>query len=333
MDDLVVERRAEGLAGLVGAQAADAAGVGGGVVGESAGEFVAVGVADADDVALVELADHLDDADGQQALRARFERPAGAGVDDVVAARPRGQADPALAARGGSAVRPGTSVPTGSPARMRVKGFGCVPEAMITEPPAWVTSRAAASLLCMPPVPRRCVLAPARLSTSSSIWGTSETTSGHGRGARLGSIEAVDDAQDDQQRRLEQVGDHGGQTVVVAELDLVDADRVVLVDDRHGVAFEQGVQRVPHVEVAGPAVEVFMGQQELGGVAAMPAQALVVGADQVRLADGGGGLKLGQVVGPALASRAGPCPAPTAPELTSATLRPVSITVLICSAR
>ena len=64
--------------------------------------------------------------------------------------------------------------------------------------------------------------------------------------------------------------------------------------------FEQGVQRVPHVQVAGPAVEVLVREQELGGVAAVPAQALVVGPDQVRLADRGGGLELRQVVGPSL---------------------------------
>ena len=68
-------------------------------------------------------------------------------------------------------------MPTGSPARMRVKGLGRVPEAMMTEPPARVTSRAAASLLCIPPVPSALRLEPARPSTESSIWGTSETRS------------------------------------------------------------------------------------------------------------------------------------------------------------
>ena len=67
VDDLVIEGLAEGLAGLLGAEAADAAGVRGGVVGQPAGELVAGRVADADDVPLVELADDLDDADGQQA--------------------------------------------------------------------------------------------------------------------------------------------------------------------------------------------------------------------------------------------------------------------------
>ena len=102
------------------------------------------------------------------------------------------------------------------------------------------------------------------------------------------------------QRRLQQVRDHCGQAVVVAELDLVHADGVVFVDDRHGVVFEQGVQRVPHVEIAWAAVEVLMREQELGGVAAMMTQALIVSADQVRLADRGGRLELPQVVGSSL---------------------------------
>jgi hypothetical protein len=42
-----------------------------------------------------------------------------------------------------------------------------------------------------------------------------------------------------------------------------------------------------------------MSEEQLSSVAAMSAQALVVSPDQVRLADGGGGLELAQVVGPA----------------------------------
>ena len=300
MDDLVVEGRAEGLAGLFGAEAADVAGVGGGVVGQPAGELLPGRVADADDVAFLEFADDLDDADGEQALRARFEglrarrrrrrNGRAAGRSGRSSACGRGASRRAR----GRACRPARRRGCGSAAR------ACVPEAMITEPPACVTSRAAASLLCMPPVPSVLRLAPARPRTSSSICGTSGTSSRRRRCARVGPVEAVDHAQDDQQRRLEQVGDHRGEPVVVAELDLVDADRVVLVDDRHGVAFEQGVQRVPHVEVARPAVEVFVRQQELGGVPAVAAQALVVGADQVGLADGRGRLELAEVVGPAL---------------------------------
>src|SRR6185312_8903144 len=74
VDDLIIEGRAEGLAGLLGAEAADAAGVRGGVVCQPAGELAAGQVANADDVPLVELADDLDDADGKQAARSRFQR-------------------------------------------------------------------------------------------------------------------------------------------------------------------------------------------------------------------------------------------------------------------
>ena len=105
------------------------------------------------------------------------------------------------------------------------------------------------------------------------------------------------DAEDDEQGSLQEVGDHRGEPVVVAELDLVDADRVVLVDDGHGVVFEQGRDRVPHVEVAGAAVEVLVREQELGGVPAVAAEPLVIRPDQVGLADGGGGLDLPEVVG------------------------------------
>ena len=56
---------------------------------------------------------------------------------------------------------------------------------------------------------------------------------------------------------------------------------------------------VSHVQVAGPAVEIFVREKQLSRVAAMPAQAFVVGPDQIGLADGCGRLKLGQVIGPA----------------------------------
>ena len=97
-------------------------------------------------------------------------------------------------------------------------------------------------------------------------------------------------------------------------------------------ALEQRVQRVTHVEVARPAVKILVGQEQLGGVPSVSAQAVVVGADQVGLANRGGGLELRQIIRPALPSKLSH-PAPTAPELTSATLHPRSITVLICSAR
>ncbi len=68
-------------------------------------------------------------------------------------------------------------------------------------------------------------------------------------------------------------------------------------------------------------------------MAAVRAQAFVVGTDQERLADGRGGLKLAEDCPDALVKPSWPMPAPTAPELTSATRRPVAATAQICSAR
>src|SRR5437879_4229262 len=97
MDDFVIKGGAQSLTGLVGVQAADAHRVGGRVVGKPAGELATGEVANADDVPFLELAGHLDDADGQQAFRARFQSVARAVVDDVMPTGPRGQPDPALA--------------------------------------------------------------------------------------------------------------------------------------------------------------------------------------------------------------------------------------------
>src|SRR5437764_200231 len=67
VDDLLVGDAAQDLGNLIGAQADDPPGVGRGIVGQAAGELGPGGVAQGDDVALAEGADHLHDADGQQA--------------------------------------------------------------------------------------------------------------------------------------------------------------------------------------------------------------------------------------------------------------------------
>ena len=61
--------------------------------------------------------------------------------------------------------------------------------------------------------------------------------------------------------------------------------------------------------------------------------AAVVGFDQVALPDGGHGLQLGQIARAACVSPSCPMPAPTAPEVTRATLRPVAISWCSSSAR
>ena len=100
-----------------------------------------------------------------------------------------------------------------------------------------------------------------------------------------------------EQRGAEQVGDHRGQAVVVAErgLQLIDADGVVFVDDRHRAEVEQREQRVADVEIADAVIDVFEREQHLGRAAAVFGERAVVGLNQMRLADGGDGLQLGQV--------------------------------------
>ncbi len=60
--------------------------------------------------------------------------------------------------------------------------------------------------------------------------------------ARIGGVQASLIRQDDQRVALDQVGDQRTQRVVVAELDLVGDDRVVLVDDRHHAQAQQRQQ-------------------------------------------------------------------------------------------
>ncbi len=187
------------------------------------------------------------------------------------------------------------SVPTVSPATMRARLPGVRPLAMITFSPAVVAMRAASSLLAMPPL-----LSPVTESRTRARIDAIEPGDG-GDQLRLGVArvaveQAVDVGQQHQQRGADQVGDHGGQPVVVAEggLQLVDADRVVFVDDRHGAELEQRQNRVADVEISGAVVEIVGGEQQLGGVAAVGPQSAVVRLDQVALPDGGHGLQLGQ---------------------------------------
>ena len=134
-------------------------------------------------------------------------------------------------------------MPTASPPRILVNGPGFFPEAMITEPPALVTRRAAWSLLRIPPVPRGQVCSPGQAEHLVAEVGDDRHHLARARRAGVARvIEAVDDAEDDEQGGPQQIGDHRGEPVVVAELDLVDADRVVLVDDRDGIVFEQAVR-------------------------------------------------------------------------------------------
>ena len=116
-------------------------------------------------------------------------------------------------------------------------------------------------------------------------------------GARVGGVEAVHVREQHQQRGAEEVRHHRREVIVVAELDLGDRNRVVLVDDREGVVLEEGADRVADVQVAGAAVEVAGGEEDLRRVDAVRGEALLVELHERRLADRRARLELRQVGG------------------------------------
>ena len=87
--------------------------------------------------------------------------------------------------------------------------------------------------------------------------------------------------------------------IVVAELDLGDADGVVFIDDGQTIPLEKRQYSIAGVEVAGAVVEVAGGEEDLGGVRAVLAEAFLVGPHEKALADGGASLQVPQVGRPA----------------------------------
>ena len=104
--------------------------------------------------------------------------------------------------------------------------------------------------------------------------------------ARIGRVQAGLVGQDDQGLGFDQVGDQGAQGVVVAELDFVGDDRVVLVDDRNDAELEQGGERRSGVQIALAVGQVVVGQQDLRGVQPMLGKGAFIDLRQSHLADG-----------------------------------------------
>ena len=97
---------------------------------------------------------------------------------------------------------------------------------------------AAASLVAMPPVPSG-PPTPAIASIAGRHRGHDRHECGVAVRARVGGVETVDVAQDHQQVGFEQDRGQRREVVVVAELDLLDDDGVVLVHDRNHPPLEQ----------------------------------------------------------------------------------------------
>ena len=108
---------------------------------------------------------------------------------------------------------------------------------------------------------------------------------------------AVYSAVGEQDERVgdDDVGDERGQTVVVAEPDLVGREGIVFVDDRHRAQVEQAVERTAHVAVLLWGDRVGNGDEDLSDTQPVPCESGLVLGHQQALADGGARLLVGHV--------------------------------------
>ena len=82
-------------------------------------------------------------------------------------------------------------------------------------------------------------------------------------GASLRIVQSVHARQQHEQIGLGQNRDLRAEPIIVAEIQLLDRHRVVLVDDRHDATREQTRERVAHICVGAAAVEVGVGEEDL----------------------------------------------------------------------
>ena len=116
-------------------------------------------------------------------------------------------------------------------------------------------------------------------------------------GVGVGSVEAVDVAQQHQQIGLDAAGDDGGEGVIVADGgDLVGGDGVVLVDDGQCAQLQQAGEGVLDVLAAAGVLDVHAGEQNLRHRVVVGAEQPVVGVHQLTLAHSGAGLLGGGVL-------------------------------------
>ncbi|MNX75548.1 hypothetical protein D3C86_1070240 [compost metagenome] len=103
-------------------------------------------------------------------------------------------------------------------------------------------------------------------------------------------VEPVHVREDREPVGIHQLGDQRREGVVVAELQLVDGHRVVLVDDGHHphVMVQEGPQRVGGVQITLPIGEIRPGQEQLRAGEPQGREEGLVGVHQAALAHGGG---------------------------------------------
>ena len=118
-----------------------------------------------------------------------------------------------------------------------------------------------------------------------------------GRGVlmRIGSIETIDVRERHAQIGRNQAAHKRRQRVVVAKLDLVDGDGIVLVDDRHHAQLNQAQQGVARVQVGRAAGRIVAREQHERGEQVARMELLVVGRRDDALTSRGAGLQARKV--------------------------------------
>ena len=107
--------------------------------------------------------------------------------------------------------------------------------------------------------------------------------SGCGVAARVCRKQPLLVGQDDEHVGLDQIGHQRAEGIVVAELDFVSDDGVVLIDDRDDFEREQRHQGRARIEIALAVGEVVVGEQHLCGFQPMPAKAGFVNLHETHL--------------------------------------------------
>ena len=258
MHHLVVGALGQQRADLLRLFPADALDVFGGVIGQAAGDAHAGGREDFHHVAALERAVHPHDPRRQQAAVLLGHGGGGALVHGDLSGG-AGAADPATPpgplAAGGDEQR--AHVVTVQHARQHV-----------FHPPVGDDQRLAG----LGHHPRRLELGVHPPAAEGGFLGADEVADlveAFDEADRFAALveDAVHHRQQHEQVGAQRVGHQRREDVVVAEADLhqlVGADRVVLVDDRHGPQLVGGVDRVADVEEAGAVVDVLAGEQDLG---------------------------------------------------------------------
>ena len=82
---------------------------------------------------------------------------------------------------------------------------------------------------------------------------------------RIGGVEAIDVRKHHAQVRRNQAAHEGRERIVVAELDLVDGDGVVLVDDRHHTQLHEAQQGIARMQIGRTARRVVAREQHERG--------------------------------------------------------------------